>query len=791
MEEWCAIDLHMHTSKGITKNKKNDEVNFSYVLLQKAVERHNIKLMAVTNHNIIDMVNYILMRSLVRYQNSRILMGVELDTKLSIETPIHIVTIFEEKFEENYKAMKEINRITNSKIDDEEVSYTCNEIVEILGKYNVIMIPHGNKDKGVFKNANEEQIMEALKKVREGFIRIFDSPSDWKLTKIKEFLSELGEKNLDEFGGVLFSDVRDWSKYEERYRNFYMNAEPTFKGILHSMSNPTERFKPYSEIRKNNNYISKIVFRKKNDKSRIEDGEIRLSSGYNCVIGKSGSGKSLLLHLIKKKLLRDSEENANYSFSDNTEVKIFNEEGRELDATMINLGIGENLYNKIISASSTDDNYDLYAVISLLNNKFEKEEKFKKFKEEYNSRVKEYVLLVDELGKLNQELIMNKNKLIDDIKKLNELKETKIFDIKQCNTDFNGKYTETNITEFSGSNEKIKELREKVKIYKGKYTTDITQLIERLNVKLNLAKFDMISTYQNDNLKIFKEKIISNSIEKINESKSTKAKEKSKLIKLIPEEREKIVQLVLKIKLKKTIRKNMDLSIDKENINSEKEINKNVIVIESLANDMLMNVNERENELFNTNKYKTKLDKNNNYNMTNRKEAQKLIDKYISIGLLKNDKNIISENLKLNIQIKFNGQDVKKMNPGSIAKKYIEIYFDEQIKNGKNNVVIFDQIENDVDKEFINEVIKGLIGETKGHVQLIIVTHDPIVAVNADPNNYIESKKNDKNRFRYRNFVPESYERDELKTIACNVDGSKEVIKRRYEIYEGDTIYEN
>ena len=131
------------------------------------------------------------------------------------------------------------------------------------------------------------------------------------------------------------------------------------------------------------------------------------------------------------------------------------------------------------------------------------------------------------------------------------------------------------------------------------------------------------------------------------------------------------------------------------------------------------------------------------------------------------------------------------MNPGNIAKKYIQIYFDEQIKNGKNNVVIFDQIENDVDKEFINEVIKDLIGETKGHVQLIIVTHDPIVAVNADPNNYIESLKTDKNRFKYRNFVPESYERDELKTIACNVDGSKDVIRGRYEIYEGEKMYEN
>lgn len=205
----------------------------------------------------------------------------------------------------------------------------------------------------------------------------------------------------------------------------------------------------------------------------------------------------------------------------------------------------------------------------------------------------------------------------------------------------------------------------------------------------------------------------------------------------------------------------------------------------------MTNVNERENEIFNTNRKKTKLEKDRNYNLTNKKDAKELIDKYIELGIIKPDKDALSEELKVNVQIKFDGQDIKEMNPGNIAKKYIELYFEEQIKNGKNNVVIFDQIENDVDKEFINEVIKSLIGETKGHVQLIVVTHDPIVAVNADPNNYIESIKDEKNRFKYRNFVAESYERDELKTIACNVDGSKDVIKGRYEIYEGEKLYGN
>ena len=75
--------------------------------------------------------------------------------------------------------------------------------------------------------------------------------------------------------------------------------------------------------------------------------------------------------------------------------------------------------------------------------------------------------------------------------------------------------------------------------------------------------------------------------------------------------------------------------------------------------------------------------------------------------------------------------------------------------------------------------------------QVIIVTHDPIVAVNADPINYIEATKDSDNKITYRNFVPESSSFDELKTIAKNVDGSIAVIKERYEIYRGEKNYEN
>ena len=143
--------------------------------------------------------------------------------------------------------------------------------------------------------------------------------------------------------------------------------------------------------------------------------------------------------------------------------------------------------------------------------------------------------LIAQINDYNQELITNKNKLFNDIKKLNELKETKIFDVQQINTEVQESYTEENINDFLKCNEEIKNLKESVQIYRGKYSKEIIQLIERLTQKLNLAKLDMLNIKQNDELKNFKIKIINDSIEKINDAKSTKAKEKSKLIKSIPD----------------------------------------------------------------------------------------------------------------------------------------------------------------------------------------------------------------------------------------------------------------
>ena len=134
MEEWNAIDLHMHTVSGITRDKTKDEVNFSYKLFQNVINKHNMKLMATTNHNIIDFTNYILMRHLGKISNTNLLLGVELDSTLEIGTHIHIAVIFNEDFKQNFDVSKEINNTTKEKTKEDKINDIINKVEDICRK---------------------------------------------------------------------------------------------------------------------------------------------------------------------------------------------------------------------------------------------------------------------------------------------------------------------------------------------------------------------------------------------------------------------------------------------------------------------------------------------------------------------------------------------------------------------------------------------------------------------------------------------------------------------------------
>ena len=792
IDDWNAVDLHMHTFVGITGDGKPDVIkNFTYTNYINALSECKIKLAAITNHNIINMTNYIMCRYLAKKRGINILFGVEIDTNRETGENYHLVAIFEEEIDKCINIAKWINDKTNEKKKTKnQVRYSPDEIVELIRKYNVVIIPHGEKSKGLFKYATEEQIRDALKKVREGFIRVFDSPSDWKLERIKELIKDGTINDVeDEFGGVLFSDNRDWKNYKANFRNFYMNAEPTFKGFLHSITNPTQRFSVGNLIPAKSQYISKIEIRKNEPDAKIDDCDIYLNSGYNCIIGKSGSGKSLL-HFLIKKYIKGNSSDTNYAFSNKNTITLYDENNTIIIPNKINIGIGDKIFNKIITASTTKDSSNMYDVIKILNKDFKPKTKFDSFVNEYKNRLRKYVSINIKLDNTIKSLETDFNSFNSQNIELNKMKDvcTFSFDIPD-NIEYT--YSKDSISKIDEIYKAINSIKRNLSYFKEESKSIIKNKVNELE---NVYFDEMRKIYlQNYKEKLFNQKlnIVKISLTNVNKGISSNARRKTEILNNMNNFIDSITQSILKIHLLKIAKKKFDLAIKIEDINLTGELIKEngITFTENIEQDLIKKLDIKSNSIFYTRGIQQMLN-SKIYDMSNFEEAKKVIDEYISLEKM-NEPEILKvfNDVKINVDVFFDDNNVKELNPGDISKKYIETYFKNELINGKNTIILYDQIENDVDKPFISENLIPLIEDMKNKAQLIIITHDPIVAVNADPINYVEATKNNDGIITYRSFRPESYEKDELSTIARCVDGSKSVIKERYEIYKGDKTY--
>ena len=790
--EWCAIDLHMHVCVGTTGDGKKDEIhNFTYFNYINALKSHNVKLAAITNHNHIDLKNYLTCRFLAKKSGINILFGVELDfDSTPNNSDYHYVLIFDETLNHCLKIEQYINDKVIDKKIDKKVRFTPDEIIELIKEYNVILIPHGSKSKGLLNHPTEDEIIEALKKIKDGFISVFDNYSDLKLEEVKKEIKDKSQNFTDTYGCVLFSDNRDWSQkgYDDRFRNFYMNAEPTFKGFMHSITNPSERFALKDFIPVKTTYISKIKITKNNPNARIEDCTIDLNSGYNCIIGKSGSGKSLLGFLIEN-ALSDKVKLENYSFSSMNDVQLFDNNNHLIDKNSINFGIGKSIFEGIVTASDTSNSEDMTKVIRLLQPNFVPYEKFNEFVLNYKNQILDYKKLKDDKKMLLDRTKAELNTLNTYSKDLEKLKDTRSFNIKiKQNITFS--YSDATLKKLKYINKSINSIKETLKLIPADKNSRLIKLLDEFNSEyFNLMKEILIEKRKTEfeNKKI---EIISNCILKINKDISLNSNRKNEILVKIPKEIKTIANNLIEIfKIKLKIRKT-DLSIKLESINSSGSIsnNKNITYKEIIDSDLIKKCNEKSNDIFNTRGFTQTLNNKKDYNLENKEDALKLIDLYLENGFTDDKINKIFDEVKPQIELYFDNENVKKLNPGTIAKKYINFYFDSELSNN-NSIIIYDQIENHVDKEFISTTILNNISRIKKKTQVIIITHDPIVAINADPVNYIKASKDENGHISYSSFSFESLNYDALEAIINNVDGSFEVIKGRYGIYNGEKEY--
>ena len=214
-QEWLLLDMHLHSEYSkINKPSESKRVKsmtpkeYVEILLDKKV-----KVFSITDHNYFSKSYYDEIEKYIKENdiNMKLINGVELDVyvKLSDQTEdfIHVCVYFDDNVDRS-KLESTINNLYKEEKDNEKRPY-FNEILESLYdlKTKIIIIPHGDKERGIFKNElidnlNISDVPEYYKYVMYKIFNAFDVRLKF-LDKSNEFWATSFCENTKRFNKLI------------------------------------------------------------------------------------------------------------------------------------------------------------------------------------------------------------------------------------------------------------------------------------------------------------------------------------------------------------------------------------------------------------------------------------------------------------------------------------------------------------------------------------------------------------------------------------------------------------
>lgn len=550
----------------------------------------------------------------------------------------------------------------------------------------------------------------------------------------------------------------------------------------------------------------------------MQNCELSCSHGLNTIIGNSGSGKTLLLNLLNKKLTGKNLSSAVSSTKceydelyENSEIVLYDNEGRQIEQNEINVFEGENLYKQIISTLSSDKS-GMLELLDVHPNLTE----FDKIFETLNDNFKTYISNRIEKRNLKKEVEKNYKLLLSSIEFLNanSVSEKYVEYIK------NSKY----YTEAQKSKKLIKECKDDL--------YEFETCLKRINELL--TKYDISKISTSDVLyKLFIKK---NAISTLSEEQKkimfdTKCKTDDKIFDIVM-----AYNIAIGAKQKSFLESKQNVENTIENIINclkkivilDAQLEVPFVKYDALLKSIKMNENENVrlsniavkvtydyedlNLLFGPSigNSQTKIKKSQfkklfysdkKIDITKVDDVKSMLEIYVdNLENLENDiynfiEPVKKEIINYNIEIKnLDGvfQDIASLSAGQLSKIYIKTLIDNKMKVFENNaIIVYDQPDNNLEKKFILDILCDKLIKLKKSYQIFITTHEPLLVVNADSNSIIQAI-NEKfvgsnNAITYINlsFISNISKENAVKEIAEIIDGSHEAIKLRNQIYGG------
>ncbi len=821
--EFTKTSLHNHfggNKADYLRNRNNSDATFDLNLAKIKIDEaasQNYQLLGMTNHNSFWKDEY---EQLVEYIKNKkydicLIPGAEIHiyNKFNGTTKyLHVVMLISPNSDLDIF----VNKLNSYKSANGFEAIDIEQLTELAFLNKCILIPHGLKqrDRSASENVAVFDDLLALKYFLPILIED-NSKSHKKILemKIKSHLSNENFEWLENAGSISALDQQ--TSFSDIKEPTYIWGEPSFDSLFYCAIIGEERVLRENDIIEKNKYIKRIEI--KNKSGVLQDADLHMSHGLNSIIGKSGSGKTLLLNLINKKLTGNnlknaiSVSNADYDkMYQGSEVYLYDNNDNVLKKGDVNIFEGENLYKQVVAALNFNSN-------ELLDNLKAKPsfDYTQGLINKFNKDLNQYI--ADKIS------INNYKKQIDD----SIIKVNASLDYLSSNKGLPNQVEY--IFDPSLKTEKEKLLKEEEEIIKDieiiKNSFDIIiKMLEKYNLedekdglkvlKLKLLKKASLEKNINNEKLINKEieilcaEKISSIVLEYNKTIGERARGVTEARQSILDEFENIVNFlktIVSIKqslyiptlCEEEIRNSMKqvggeddyVRLQILEINGDVKYDDFEDYFEGVIGKALAKINKSEFSEF----------KNKPLSLFEQDSIKKFAEIFIknrrtnpNILKLIEDKLVKFEIMIKNLDGKY--EKIDSLSAGQLSKIYINLLIDRDLKGMENSaIILYDQPDNNLEKEFILNALGKKLCELKRKYQVIITTHEPLLVINSDSNNIIHAvndPKAGKSSITFENLTMYDVgdKKEAVDKIAQIIDGSKGAISIRNQIYGGSKL---
>ena len=823
--KWRKMDLHIHTDKS-KETKENDyKGTFDVEVLYEKVIENKIEMISFTDHNIINIDAY----NKIINKDIAFLVGVELDVAISedylknyidklndvnnssriIIKPFHLLIMFKSKdfgkisreLEEMYKRIS--TEIFDSKLDlllrKKLRATTFKYVVETFRNEDYFLIAHGDKDKSIidpYKNSGK--LIEAQYEILMGEISAVEMASNNKMKNAINVYDEAFKKLVStDFSTehstsyVVFSDNHNCNDYRCHKYCTWIKGGLDYETLRIAFSDPESRIHT-DEVEPTHSpyFIEKITLKLKEGVSK----EINLSPYLNVIIGGRASGKSLLFNSFIA---------LNNNFMPE-ERRLYEENYKEIvdnKETRIKLNVGD--YEDSINIKGEE--YYQEKIIDLFKNNSNLRDKLSEFFQDFNDieikreeddiehsfdiMVKSYESYYEKRNKIDKgcrlNLIKNSTKTTNKCFEINESDLKAKYDTeyfleisKKINDVLEGLQ---NTIEFEFMNEQLFNenelliLNDAIVLLKQKFAL----------IELNKKKTENKILYFNKVKRIYQDYIR----KELNTEKQIIESSKKTLDDDLKEYRA-FFSSKLELKRACNIISELEKKVEDKKVEKEKyifvtklnfEINKNKI-IENLFEYYILKYDKRNSIFRNLVDMADPL--NNDIRMKNKTGSEgkkpenfkKKVKEFVDACKSKKQYEILEKG----ISPSDTPVSTASTSQGRKASIFLDVKLNSFIDESKTNLLMIDQIEDNIDNKYISENLVNLIRELKKHMQIILVTHNPSIAIYGDAENIIIAENADN----LITYTQGGLENEGIRKEACKIlDGGDIAFKNRMDKY--------